>query len=320
MSSARPLKPRLLLVLATLCWGLTFPVMKAAVMTVTRAAPQASSNFVTSFSLALRFGLAALLFLCWRNPVRHPPTRADWRHGLGLGLFGAAGLFLQMHALNYIPASTSAFLTQFYCLLIPIWVSWKRRAPLHFREWFSCGLVLAGVAWLSQVDWRHLTLGRGETETLLGSAVYTAQILWLERPAAAQSRPGPSTLIMFATIAALFCGLSLGQAGDCKRFAEVAVAPGFAGLMLILTFFSTLTAYGLMNYWQPSVSATEAGLIYCAEPVFATLLAIWLPPWLSRWAAIDYQPESLTVNLLIGGTAITAANILLQTRAEPPPR
>ena len=69
----------------------------------------------------------------------------------------------------------------------------------------------------------------------------------------------------------------------------------------------------VMNVWQRHVTATEAGLIYCSEPVFASLLALFLPAIFSAWANIHYANENLTLRLLVGGGLITAANILLQS-------
>jgi len=81
-----------------------------------------------------------------------------------------------------------------------------------------------------------------------------------------------------------------------------------------LTVFCTLGAFTLMNVWQPKITATEAGLIYCGEPVFAAAMALILPGLISRWGGIDYPNEQATLNLLVGGGLITAANVLLQLR------
>jgi hypothetical protein len=92
-----------------------------------------------------------------------------------------------------------------------------------------------------------------------------------------------------------------------------------AGFLALLIGFSTLGGYLLMNRWQRHVSATEAGLIYCCEPVFASLLALVLPAWFSLWAGIDYANERLTFSLLLGGGLITLANVLLQLPPLAPP-
>src|SRR5207247_3557171 len=85
--------------------------------------------------------------------------------------------------------------------------------------------------------------------------------------------------------------------------------------MGILTGFSTLGGYLLMNRWQPFLSATQAGLLYCLEPVFASLFALVLPEWFSAASGIHYPNEQFGASLLIGGSLITGANVLIQLRA-----
>ena len=69
-----------------------------------------------------------------------------------------------------------------------------------------------------------------------------------------------------------------------------------------------------MNHWQRDVEATEAGLIYCAEPLWTSVFALFLPAWLAAWTATDYANETPTVRLLLGGGLITAANVCIQIR------
>ena len=83
---------------------------------------------------------------------------------------------------------------------------------------------------------------------------------------------------------------------------------------LLLTVLCTIGSFSLMNAWQPKITATEAGLIYCVEPIFGTLMACFLPALFSAWAAIHYPNETATWALLLGGGLITLANILLQVR------
>jgi len=91
-------------------------------------------------------------------------------------------------------------------------------------------------------------------------------------------------------------------------------SPAAIGFMAILVLFCTLGGYLFMNRWQREITATEAGIIYCVEPVIASALALFLPAWFSVCAGIHYANESLTVRLLIGGGLVTVANVLLQKR------
>jgi hypothetical protein len=84
--------------------------------------------------------------------------------------------------------------------------------------------------------------------------------------------------------------------------------------LVLLTAACTLAAFTIMNKWQPFITTTEAGLLYCSEPVFTALLALFLPAWFSLWGGLDYLNETLGVNLLVGGGLITLANVLIQMK------
>jgi drug/metabolite transporter (DMT)-like permease len=307
-----------MLVLATAFWALSFPTMKAVTLAQQDLLPGASTWFCSALCMVYRFGIGAgvLLLVCGRS--LRALTRLELWEGFGLGVFASTGLVLQMDGLARIDASTSAFLTQCYCLFIPLWVAvGQRRGPAPV-VWISCALVVLGVAILSKLDWRTLRLGRGEFETLLASVVFTGQILWLQRPVFARNRVRHFTLAMFATIA-LAClpvaGLTAQRPADLWRGYAT---PAMAVFAAVLVVFCTLAAFLLMNAWQPRVGATQAGLIYCAEPVFASLVSLVLPGWWSRLAGIAYPNETLGPSLLIGGGLITVANVLVQIQPPEP--
>ena len=116
-------------------------------------------------------------------------------------------------------------------------------------------------------------------------------------------------------IALLVAPIALLTAPSATTFLQAYNSLDVIFLMGAVIVFCTLGAYTLMNVWQPYVTATEAGLIYCIEPLFASVFALILPRWISRMAAIDYPNERITSHLLIGGGLITAANVLIQIDA-----
>jgi drug/metabolite transporter (DMT)-like permease len=240
------------------------------------------------------------------------------KQGLVIGLFSAIGMLLQNDGLQFTEASTSAFLTQFYAILIPIYVALRSRKLPRPAVWVSCALVLAGVAILGNFNWRTLHFGRGEWETLLASTFFVGQILALEKPVYAANRAGKVTLVMFGVQAIIYTVFTAMLAPSSHALIAPWTSPPWVIMTVVLTLVCTLAAYGLMNAWQPKITATEAGLIYCAEPLFGSVLALFLPGMFSAWAAIHYANETTTWTLLIGGSLITVANVLIQL--NPPPR
>jgi len=314
VAAARRSKAIPMLVLATAFWGLSFPLMKALVTEQTSLVPSGTTWFFTWLGVALRFGAAALLLALFLGRNLRSLSRLEIEQGLGLGAFGVAGILFQMDGLAYTNASTSAFLTQSYVVIIPLWLALTRRHVPTPRLMVSLGFMLIGLTILSGADLSVVKLGRGETETLIGSVMFAGQILWLEHPRYARNRSLCFSAVMFGTMAFLcWPGIALTaptDSGLLRAYSSPAALAFLAALVLVCT----MGAYLFMNQWQRAVSATEASLIYCLEPVFASLFALFLPAWLSSWTALEYGNEHLTARLLWGGGIITFANVLLHGR------
>lgn len=303
-----------LLLLANVFWGLSFLLIKAVVLAQQRLSPDSGTWFLTAYALFPRFGVAAAILAAGSLPALRRLTRSEWKQSLGLALFAAGGMLLQSDGLQFTSASTSAFLTQFYAIMIPLFLALRARRSPPAVVWASCALVLAGVAVLARLDWHHLRLGRGEIETLVSSVFFMGQILWLERREFAGNRMLPVTTVMCALLAAGFLAMSLATAArPAELLAPWGSAP-WVGFTLVLAVFSTIGSYLIMNFCQPKITATEAGLIYCLEPVFASVFALFLPALFSAWAGFHYANETLTGSLLLGGGLVTAANVLIQLR------
>lgn len=303
-----------MLLVANLFWGLSFPVIKSVLLLHDQFFGVTGTWFSTIYTVAPRFLLATIILMLWLGRGFWRVTAGERKQGVIIGLFAAAGMFFQNDGLQYTAASTSAFLTQFYAILIPIWLAARMRRNPGWRVWVSSILVLAGVAILGRFDWKELHLGRGEWETLLASAFFMGQILWLEKPEFVANRPLQLTLVMFVTLTVVFCVAALATAPSMDALVTPWTSGPWLSLTLILAVVCTVGAYFLMNTWQPKITAIEAGLVYCVEPIFGTVMAWYLPAIFSVWAGIHYANESPTWMLFVGGGLITAANVLVQLR------
>jgi drug/metabolite transporter (DMT)-like permease len=306
-----------MLVLANVLWGLSFPLIKAIAFEHQRLLPASSSWFVTACMLAPRFVFASAIMAVWQRGALRGMNRQEVRQGLGLALFAMLGMVFQNDGLQYTSASTSAFLTQIYAILIPLWLAFRRRRLPPSTVWYSCALVLAGIAVLARLDWHDFHLGRGEIETLVSSLFFMGQILMLDRIEFVANRPLPVTFLMFVVEGAASLLLVGATAPHLNEVRVLFASLPWLGFTAALTLLCTVGAFSLMNTWQPKITATEAGLIYCLEPLFASALALCLPARFALCAGFDYPNETLTVNLLIGGGLITAANLLIQLKPLP---
>jgi drug/metabolite transporter (DMT)-like permease len=270
--------------------------------------PGVSTWFVAAATVVVRFAFGAVLLVLsgWSRP-----TRAELVQALALGVFSCAGMLLQMDALNFSSASTSAFLTQGYIVILPI------AGAVFARAWPRAKTVLCvfasstGLAVLSGFDWVTLHLGRGETETLLAACSFAVQILFLDFRGYRKNRPHVVTTLMFGCVAVLALPLAAWQARP-RDLGLLFATPIALGLLLVLIVPCTVVAFSWMNRYQPEVSASEAGIIYGAEPLFASVLSLFLPGFLAILAGIDYANEELGARLLLGGGLVIFANVCLQ--------
>ena len=308
-----------MLLLANLFWGLSFPLLKTIQYTHQQLLPGSGNWFVTAMTLAPRFLLGFLVLLALRRKQLVNFTREEWRQGLLLGASSSLGMLFQIDALQYTSASVSAFLTQFYAIMIPVYLALRLRRSPPWIIWLSCGLVLVGTAILGRFDIHSMRLGRGEWETLLSSVFFMWQIFTLEDKRYRENRVMPVTLLMFATDAIIFTVMALCTAPQVADVLVPWTSVPWVGFTLLLTGFCTLGAFTLMNKWQPKITATEAGLIYCFEPIFGSIMALFLPAIFSAWAGLNYANESVTWHLLVGGGLITLANVLINFRPVAKP-
>ena len=314
------------LLLATAAWGLSFSTAKAVMLAQTLAIPGREEWFHSALILFVRMSLATIIMaVLYPREIRRFGT-AELQQGALLGIFGGAGMLLQTDAQHVIPASTSAFFTQFTCIFVPVVMAFKDRQRPTARVVFSCLLVLAGCSILSGFSSTGLSFGRGEWETIAAAALFTGQILVLETRAFRANEMRATAAVMFATKSLVLLPVLLfgggeagGHAGGFALALQVAAAFCTGPVLLmtaLLTCFSTVYGYATMTRWQPLVSPVQAGLIYATEPVFATLWALFLPAWFSNMSGITYPNESLTAPFFWGALLILGANLLLLEKKQ----
>lgn len=311
------------LILATMAWGLSFPTAKALMLAQASSIPGHSEIFHAGLVLWVRMVLAsALMCLFFTGQVRRL-RRSEIRQGVELGLYGGLGMLLQTDAQHTIPASTSAFFTQFTCIFVPVVVAFRTRMCPSLWVGAASTMVLAGCALLSGVKAGSFGFGPGEWETIAAAVLFTAQILVLERARYRQNEMRGTAFVMFAVKAAVltpvvfgeaFTGSSYGNSGFgdvCRQIFEAYANPSTLFMALLITAFSTVYSYATMIFWQPMVSSVQAGIIYATEPIFATGWALFLPGLFSAAGGFDYPNESISTAFCWGAALIVGANMLI---------
>jgi drug/metabolite transporter (DMT)-like permease len=303
-----------MLALTTIFWSLSFPLVKSLGILQAKLIPGVNTWFNAGLTGVMRFGIAAVVMVFIARKTLPRLTRSELYEGLGLGFFAGGGIMLQTDGLGHTSASISAFITQAFCIFVPIFVAIRDRSLPGMRLFIAVLLMIVGIGILSKFNPATFHLGRGEAETLVGAVFFAGQILWLERPVFSGNNPLNFSFVMFATMSVLSAPIAVATWNSPRDVIACYSNPGIIVITLALVFFCTIIAFVEMNKWQPFVPATEAAIIYGAEPVFASIFALFLPAMISRFTGIEYANETITIRLLLGGILIIAANLLLQWR------
>lgn len=288
----------LMLLLVTVCWGVSFPAIKSA-----------SAHVSPALFVTLRFTAAVLLMAAaWSWFLRLVPAavraagrasrrdRAARRWGLELGVWIALGYTTQTVGMQSTSANNSAFITALSVVLVPVFLFLGRGVRPRPVVAASVALALLGLVFLTRPDLGGLLAGDLWT---LGTAV--AYAIYLIRLSDGLAHACFLPVLWWTLIVcAAFNGLLVLTVETPRLDWGTAVAVS----LVVTTLLSTLLALVLQNRWQGETTATRAALIFSAEPVFAASFS---------WAWLG---ETLGGAALLGGGLILAAVVLTETAGE----
>lgn len=306
-----------ILAACTITTGGSFVLFKASILTQLPFAAGESTAFIAAHNLVPRFLLGALCLIALHGGRALQLTAREWVQAVFMAVTSFLGCLLQTDGLQQTTAATTAFLTQFYVILIPVWWALLRRRRPGWSVIVGALLVMAGVGLLARVDWQAFRIGAGEAKILLATVFFSALICSLSWPSFAANRAERTSTMMFLLEGALFAAVAVATCHDPAHLAGPYTSAAWVTINLLATLLGTAGPFILMNRWQRFVTPAEAGLLYSFGPVIAALMEIFLPALLSRWTGIDYANQPLTTALVAGGALILAANALIQLR--PPP-
>lgn len=271
----------LLLVFTCAIWGLSFPTVKVA---LADASPLA---FV-----AIRFMLGALILLPGTR-LRPLPSRGEWFAGLLLGALLGVGFATQAVGLAYTTASRSAFIVALSSVLAPLVAFVAVRERLSWWTVAALGLATAGIYFLT--DPGAGGLNRGDWWTLITALVFGAQIVAVHE----LGLRFDIRRLVFIEIVVVAVGV--GVAAPLLEPVRFAVTTQSVLALAYCGVAATAVALLLQMRAQKDLSSGRAALLFCTEPVFASL-ASWL--WLG---------ERLSLTQWVGGGMIVVGMLV----AEP---
>jgi drug/metabolite transporter (DMT)-like permease len=268
-----------MLVLVTVLWGTTFPLVKGVVASVSPA-----------LLIAARFAIAALVFLPWLRRA----SRGLWLEGGLLGVVLFVSYWTQVVGLTTVLSGRAAFITGLNVILVPLMLPFLgKRVP--WTAFVAAAVALGGIGLMS-LNGVKLEFSVGDLWVLGCAVTYALYIVLMDR-IVSRHEPLPLAAVQVAVVCVL---------GWLLASPELAGGADFSGVLrfwpqiLFLGVLATALTTLLQSWAQRFVAAFQTAVIYALEPVWAALFSFW---WLN---------ERLTIQGFAGAGLILVAMILCQ--------
>jgi drug/metabolite transporter (DMT)-like permease len=282
----------LALVIVILAWGLTWPVNKVVLATLSPLWAVTLRSLIATVAL---FALTA-----WRGRIAWPP-RQDWPVLLSITLLHMVGFnLLASWGLGLVPTGRTVVLAY----TTPLWVTPGAALllgePLTPRRAVGVVIGLAGLVTLFNpltFDWHDRTVVHGNLAILLGALLWAGSIVHIR---AHRWRSTPFALIPWETLLATLLLTPIALCGG--PLPHVAWTPTYTLLLLYLGIVGTAVAY-----WAAATASRHL-------PAVTTSLGLLATPVVSAITATLWLGEPLTVQLaaaivlVLGGVAIGATD------------
>jgi drug/metabolite transporter (DMT)-like permease len=248
--------PLLALIAVTAVWGVTFVQVKDAVDVYPLFAFLAVRYAIATGVLAVAGGRRVLTL-----------GRSGLAAGAVLGALLGLGIGLQTAGLERTTVSSTGFITGMYVVLTPLLALAVFRVRLGAAGWIGVALATAGLALLSGV---HAGSAAGDLLVLAGAAVYSLQIVLMERFAPRYDAVALTLVEMLAAFGGLLVvALAAGQ---------LSVPHGSTvwGALLVTGIFASALAFLAQTWAQRRASATQTALAFSLEPVWTAFFGFTL--------------------------------------------
>ncbi|NQS99363.1 MAG: DMT family transporter [candidate division Zixibacteria bacterium] len=264
----------LALLFLTALWGLSFPLVKTALM------ESGTFTFIT-----IRFVISAIILYPFikRGERLLPRPILGWGIILGLSVF--AGFALQTWGLTLTTASRSGFITGMLVVMVPFLAVPILHSQLKFRHLIAAFAALAGIFMLTRPDLDRINTG--DVLTLGCAFAFALQTVVLQKIG---KRELSLRLAFYQIVFIAALSLPVGIIAEGFRGVGSAKVWGLAALTASL---STALAFWIQARFQPMTKAQSAAVIYSMEPVFAAIFANILLG--------ELMPNALGAGLIIMG-------------------
>ena len=241
------------MLICTLIWGGTFIVTKGGL-----------NDISPMLLVAIRYGLAALIFVPLVFKYLRGMNASTWRYGILLGFLMFGGIITQTIGLQNTTASKSSFITAMSVVLTPLCQIWIERRLPKAGNWLGIAFVTFGLYLLTSPGGG--AFNRGDAWTLFCAVLFAFYIVFVDL-FSKKSPPVQLAAIQMITVAAL--------AGFGALFEGAHWHPTgpLAGAIIYLALPATVFTLWAHNHYQRYSTPTRAAVIFTLEPLIASLIA-----------------------------------------------
>lgn len=256
------------LLLITLFWGASYPLMSIVVKDI----PPFSFLVIRYFISGIILGLFCIKKL---NKINKQTVIAALFVGGTLGV----GCSFQLSGLLYTTPSKSGFITGLSVVFVPIYLAVIHKKLPSKKTTIGAVLALAGL-WLISMKQGSMNINLGDILTLLCAAVFALQIMAVDKFA-------KNVDIMLLTCLEMFVIgiLAIPPAIVVDKF-NISISYFTVFAMAFMIFFGTIAAHSIQNKMQPFTDPAHAAIIYLAEPVFGGIFSVLIGDILSGQALL----------------------------------
>ncbi len=284
----KKLKADALLLIITVVWGSSFPLMKMIL------------SYLPAFGyMALRFLLAAfILAAIFHRNFRHFRKRT-LLYGCILGLFMFAGMALQVNGLFTTTASNSGFITGLNVVIVPFISAFILKKKPDGASLIGVLTAFVGLFFLS--GGLSFKFNIGDLLTFLCSICWAFQIIFIDRFTEKEDAP------LMAIMQVGFTGVISAVIWLAFDFKPAVFNGTSVTIILITAVLGTALAFGGQTIAQKDTTPTHTALIFAAEPVFAAIFAMIIPN-------AEGKTEVLGVTSAIGCALILAGMLIAELK------
>ena len=254
----RVLRSHLLLMAASLIWGLAF------------VAQRVGGRYVPAFTFnAVRFILGSLslfpLIVYMRRRMRGK-VAGTFRDALPAGILTGCVLFFgasfQQLGIATVPVGEAAFITDMYIVIVPLF-GLLMHQRIRALTWGSIGIATAGLYFVSVTG--DFTVSRGVLYEIAGAVFWSGHILVVDR-FSKRVDPLKFSMIQFLTCGGLSLAVGLAfEKATAGGLIQGAVPILYGGLL------SVGVAYTLQVIGQKYAKPSHSAIILSMESLFAAL-------------------------------------------------